>query len=209
MHRLQFCHASRRAVWAAKIGGAGVITACVALGGLGVGSDPAGALAVPPLNTYTSDCNVLGIITFPVTVTTFVAVPDGTSAGGNVALHAFRSTVSVPASFVDLGIALLGLTSLSGQLTAVDINATNTTNGSVNAIPTPMPFSATLTEGQPATFTLPSKPATVGPWTAGSSGTITYTPGEIDFSVNALGLSIPIVCTPESSAPAFGTTVIG
>jgi hypothetical protein len=196
----------------AKAGGAVAIAATAVLGGLALASGPAGALgpplSVPTQTAYTSSCSVLGIINFPVTVTTFAAVPGGTSAGGTVNLQAFRSTVTVPASFVDLGISLLGLTSLNGQLTTVDINATNTTNGTVNAVPTPEPFSVTLTEGQPANVTLPTTPATVGPWTAGNIGTITYTPGELAFSVSALGLSIPIVCTPESPAPAFGTTAI-
>lgn len=213
VHKLQFCRISNRAaVRAAKMGGAAAITATAALGSLAMASGPAGALGppstVPPVTTYTSNCNVLGIIEFPVTVSTFAAVPGGTSSGGTVDLHAFRSTVSVPASFVDLGIELLGLTSLSGQITAVNINATNTINGTVNATPTAIPFSATLTEGQPANLSFLSTPATVGPWTAASSGTITYTPGELDFSVSALGLSIPVICTPASPMPTFGTTVI-
>lgn len=213
MRKVSFRPVSRRVTGTtAKMGGAVAIAATAVLGGLAMTSGPAGALgpplSVPPLTTYTSNCSVLGIITFPVTVTTFAAVPGATPAGGSVDLYAFRSTVTVPASFVDLGIAFLGLTSLDGQLTTVDINATNTTNGPVNATPTPIPFSVTLTEGQPANVTLPSTPATVGPWTAGSSGTITYTPGELAFSVSALGLSIPIVCTPESPVQTFGSTAI-
>jgi len=214
MYKVSFRPLSHRVTrTAAKAGGAVAIAATGVLGGLAIGGGPAGAvgppLSVPPVSVYTSDCSVLGIISFPVTVSTFTAVPGGTAAGAPVNLQAFRSTVTVPASFVDLGISLLGLTSLNGQLTTVDINASNTTNGTVNAVSAPTPFSVTLTQGQPANVTLPSTPATVGPWTAGSSGTtITYTPGTLDFSVSALGLSIPIVCTPESGAQAFGTTVI-
>jgi hypothetical protein len=212
---LQARGASRRAaVSIAKVAGAAAISATATLGGLAIvgGATPAGALGppstVPPVTNYTETCSVLGIISFPVTVSTFVTAPGGTQAGHSVDMHAFRSTVSIPASFVDLGISILGLSSLSGQVTTVDINTTNTTNGTVNATPTPVPFSVALTEGQPATFTVPNTPATVGPWTAGSSGTITYTPGDVDLSVSALGLSIPVTCAAPSPAPALATTVI-
>jgi len=202
----------RAAAVAAKLGGATAVAVTATLGSLVIASGPAGALGppsgVPPVSTYTENCNVLGIIQFPVTVDTFARAPGGTQPGASVDLHAFLSTVSIPASFVDLGIQILGLTSLSGQISTVDIDATNTTAGTVNATPTPIPFSVQLTEGQPASFQFPSTPATVGPWTAGPSGTITYTPGAIELSVNALGLSIPLACTPTSPPPTLATTVI-
>ena len=161
----------------------------------------------PPVTTYTENCTVLGFLTVPVTVNFFGRAPGATHPGAPVDLSGVRNTVTVPASFVNQAIELLGLTSLTGQITTSDINGTNTTQGTVNTIPTPIPFTAKLTEGQPAIFQFPSSPVTVGSWTAGGSGTIIFTPGDLDVTLTAPnGLTASVSCavatTPHSVPPS-------
>lgn len=81
------------------------------------------------------------------------------------------------------GISVLGLSSLSFTITEADVNATNTVQGTENTLPVPVNVTVPLTANQSATFQLPSAPATVGPWTAASSGTINFTPGNVDESL--------------------------
>lgn len=78
----------------------------------------------------------------------------------------------------------------------------------MNATPTAVPYSVPITGGQPATFQVPSTPATVGTWTAGNSGTITYTPGPVDFTFNDVGFIVTATCVVPPPIPALGTTKI-
>lgn len=190
-------------------------TALLGFAGLAALAAPAGASSgtptslgppstVPPVTNYALTCDVLGIFKIHLGTSTFTEAPRATQPGGSVNLTAFRSTVSIPASFVDLAIAFLGVHSLSGDITTLDVNATNTTNGTVNAAATEIPFTVQLTEGQPASFTIPNTPATVGPWTAGSSGTIVFTPGTVVLTLHG----IPVTCNPPSTAPSLAMTAI-
>lgn len=148
------------------------------------------------------DCSVFGL-SVPLMVSTFDQGPGSVLAGQPVDLHAFRTEVSIPPSFVDLALGF-GITTLSGTVTTLDFDATNATPTTVNAASSPMNFGPVpLTEGQPATFMVPPTPATVGPWIAGDGGTIDFTPGSIDLTV-----LLPISCEPSAPAPTLGTTVI-
>jgi hypothetical protein len=187
-----------------------------ALFALGVTSATAGAqtsstasLLAPPssnphVHTYTVNCSVLGILTVPLTISTFDTSPGSVGTGQPVDLFAVRSHVSIPPSLVDLALAF-GVTSLSGSITTLDFNATNATPSTVNAASSAIGFGPLpLTEGQAATFTVPSAPATFGPWVAGAAGgTIDFTPGAIDLTV-----LVPISCVPATPLPTLGHTVI-
>ncbi len=122
-----------------------------------------------------------------------------------------RSKVEIPASFVNLALSL-GVSSLSGQITALDFDATNATPAVVNEAATPIDFGpVALAQGQPAIITVPSTPASVGPWTAANTGTISLSPGETDITIDvaSLGLELPLSCTPSSPVPTtLATTVI-
>ena len=148
-----------------------------------------------------------GVLSFPVTVNFFGRAPGSTQPGLPVVLSGVRSKATVPASFVNLAINVLGLKSLSFTITEADLNASNTVEGTENTLPAPIDVTVPLTLNQPATFQIPSAPATVGPWTAGSSGTISFTPGNVDETTTVLGLTLPITCTPTTE-PVLGHTVI-
>jgi hypothetical protein len=193
------------------VGVAAVFTATAMLSSLAISSGPAGAVGPkgnqPAVMTYTVNCPVL-FATVPVTVNFFGRAPGATPPGAPVVLSGVRITVSLPASVVNLSIQELGFTSLGAQITADNINATNTTEGTVNATPTPVTFTVTLIPNQPFVHQVLSTPATVGPWTAGGSGTITFTPGDLDVTLVAPGgLSESSSCTPATT-PTLATTVI-
>ena len=194
-----------------------VSTVLVGVGALGVPAATAQSTntlgppsTTPPVVSYTIACNVLGVITVPLTVNTFAQAPGSVRAGRPLSLHAVRSKVEVPASFVNLALSL-GVSSLSGQITALDFDATNATPAVVNEAATPIDFGpVALVQGQPATITVPSTPASVGPWTAANTGTISLSPGETDMTIDvaSLGLELPLSCTPSSPVPTLATTVI-
>ncbi len=197
-----------------KVGAAVAIVSTMLLGFGALGVPTATALGppstVPPVVPYTIECNVLGVITVPLTVSTFAQAPGSVHAGRPLNLHAVRSKVEIPASFVDLALSL-GVSSLSGQFSALDFDATNATPSVVNEAATPIDFGpVALVQGQPATITVPRTPATVGPWTAANTGTISLSPGETDltFDIVSLGLELPLACTPSSPVPTLATTVI-
>ena len=165
---------------------------------------------MPPVVPYTIECDVLGVITVPLTVGTFAQAPGSVLAGRPLNLHAVRSRVEIPASFVNLSLSL-GVSSLSGQITTLDFDATNATPSVVNEAVTPIDFGpVALVQGQPATITVPNTPATVGPWTAGNTRTINVSPGETDMTIDiaSLGLELALSCTPSSPVPTLSTTVI-
>jgi hypothetical protein len=195
----------RSAVTGAKVGGAAAVTATAVLGSFAMTGSPAGALAppssAPQVTTYDGTCSALdGAIVEPVTVSFFGQAPGATHQGAQVFLAGVRETVTFPPSTVFDAIGE-GLNPLIGTATA-DMNATNTTTGTVNMTPTPIPFNLPLTLGQPATFTVLT-PTRVGPWTAGGSGTITFTPGAITLDISLATFT----CTPNSPT-VVGTTVI-
>lgn len=164
---------------------------------------PALPSRVPLVTSYTMNCSALGgLIHFPTSVSTSTRAPGATLAGHSVDLVGFQTTVSVPADFVNL-LLEVGLTSLSGQVTTLDVNATNTINGTVNIAAMPLDFTVPLTRNQPASFTIPNTPARIGPWTAGSSGTIVFSPGQMDLKA-----SVAITCSAPSPTPTLGMTAI-
>ena len=157
--------------------------------------------AIP--TSYTYSCTVPIIGTLPLTVSISAQAPESAHAGSPVSLHAVRGEIALPTNLVNLALAF-GITSLSGQVTTLDFDATNATPTAVNAAPTPLNFGPIpLVENQPATLTIPDTPATVGPWTAGNSGGIAFTPGEINLSA-----LLPISCVPTGTVAPFATTVI-
>lgn len=164
--------------------------------------------ATPPVTNYSLKCTALGAIPLSIGVSAFAQAPGSVRAGHPLSLHAVRTQVTIPPTFVDLARSA-GVTSLSGTLDTLNFNATNAAPATLNAAATPIDFGPVpLTEGQPATLTIPRTPENVGPWTAGSGGTIAFTPGATDMVVHVLGLSAPISCAPAAPVPTLATTVI-
>lgn len=170
-----------------------------------------GSAAIPPsknphVQTYPFSC-FFGL--FQVNVSIFATAPGSVQAGQPVSLQAVRSQVQIPTGLVDTLLSVFPtLTSLSGQFTQLDFQATNATPGTLDSATTPLPFTVPLVAGQPATITIPATDtSTVGPWTAGPNGTISFTPGASVMTLTPLG-SLPISCAPPSGPTPLATTVI-
>jgi len=159
------------------------------------------------------DCEVLAFH-IPVTLNIVGQAPSATTPGAPVSLSGVQTTLSLPADVVNNTLAVdFGITSWDTAITADNINATNTTEGTVNATPTPVDFTVNLIENQPVVQVLNNTPETVGTWTAGSSGTIVFTPGDLDVTLTSGpgqpfgGLSESVACTPLTT-PTLASVVI-
>jgi hypothetical protein len=184
------------------LGAAGALGAAFALGT----AAPAGAATVSM--TYTCPIVVSGSTltspSFPISFT--ATAPSSVTPGGSVTLTDMQATATIPASLVTLLVSALGVTSFGGTVKSVDFNATGATPATINGAPSAgFTFSVAVKSGQTASITVPTSPETVGPWTAGSSGTVVITPGDLDITSNVKGTAATIDCTPPSSIPSSDT----
>ncbi len=155
--------------------------------------------------TYSCAVPVAGAV--PFTATIAGSTPASVPAGSTISVTGYQMTLVMPAALVDELVAL-GASTVSGDVTVEDVDVTSATPSSLNAASTPLPFSATLTEGQPASF--PIGAVTAGPFTAGSYGTATVAPGALTFTGTfpVLGQKT-IPCTLATTpAPVVATTTI-
>lgn len=184
------------------------LAAAGALGGALALATAGPASAATVSLTYTCPIVVSGSTlttpSFPIAFT--ATAPSSVSAGGSVTLTDVQAAATVPASLVTELVSLLHVTSFSGTVVAVDFNATGATPATINGAPSAgFTFSVKVTSGEPATITVPSSPETVGPWTAGSSGTVSIAPGDVNITTKVGSSSATIDCTPPSSIPSSDT----
>ena len=180
----------------------------LAAGVLAGGSSGAARAARPRVSqtlSYSCAVPVLGIQVFSATVDG--SSPATVGAGEPLTVTGYTATTVIPANLIDDLIAL-GASTLAGDVTVADVDATAAVPTTLNAAATPVPFSVTLAEGQPADVTLP--PLSVGPFTAGASGTIDISPGDltIEGTFPVLGAA-SITCTPAAPpTPVVTSTTI-
>jgi hypothetical protein len=124
------------------------------------------------------------------------------AAGGTVQLTGVQLTTAIPANIVTEIVNLLHLTSFTGTVATLDFDATGATPASVNGAGSGISFTIPFVAGQPAPLTIPSSPESIGPFTAGKSGTIVLSPGTIVITTIIGPLSYSIDCAPPSSLPA-------
>jgi alpha-tubulin suppressor-like RCC1 family protein len=165
------------------------------------GADPSSVQA-----SYSCAVPVLGATTFAATVTG--TAPSSVGAGQPVEVQGYQVSLLAPSSLVDDILALGGKSPLVGTVTVADVSATGATPGTINAASTPLGFSAALASGQAATIA--PAPVPVGPFRAGASGTIDFTPGAVTITGQfpVIGQAT-IPCTLQTSpAPVFASTAI-
>ncbi|HTZ09656.1 MAG TPA: hypothetical protein VMB72_11315 [Acidimicrobiales bacterium] len=189
----------------------------LAMGGLlilgtGLAMVVVGALATPagsafadsaPYELYCPDTPV-GNIALNDVETTGTITPASVTPGGQFSLDDFQSQVALPATIATAA-AALGNSVIAGTATvAVDASgATPTTISSgtlvIDApIPDPVPSTGLI-------LTLPATPVTVGPFTAGSSGTVTLSVDpDVNLALDISGSTLTLTCTPypNDSEPA-------
>jgi alpha-tubulin suppressor-like RCC1 family protein len=184
------------AVPAASTGGGAVAAAVAAAAGAtgasaGVAFQP--AAGGPVTGAYSCAVPVAGTISFSAQFTVS-GVPASVAAGGQVTVTGYQASVEIPASFVDDLLSLGATSPLTGDVDKAYVDASDATPSTINPIAKPIGFSVPLVQGSPADVKSPA--VNVGPFTAGASGTVQFTPGSFVFSGDfpVLG-STSITCT--------------
>lgn len=132
--------------------------------------DVEGSLSVP------IQCSLSGIGAATLDGTMTGQLPAVLPTGDPFAIEAATGHLNIPGSAVtQLMSAYPGATQAGGTISTLDINATNASPSSLNVAATPIDVpDQPLTSGQTLSIALPaSGTLTVGPFTAGSSGTYT------------------------------------
>jgi hypothetical protein len=180
---------------------------------LALGAAPAGAAArVAPhatKATYNCSASVLGTTkSFTGSVTIAATAPAKVAPGGKVSLSAFQATIAVPASFVNEAISL-GVTSVSGKISAFTINATLAKVAGLNAAGKGIAIPTTkLVKNQALNIKVPTKPATVGTWTAGTkAGTMDFNTGNAAMTLDTSLADVTVTCTPKPVVTIAHSTV--
>jgi hypothetical protein len=148
---------------------------------------------------YTCPISVSGsVLTTPIlNIGVTATAPASVAPGGSVTLTDVQTSTTIPASLVTELVSLLHVTSFGGTVVTFDFNATGATPATINGVPSSgVTFSVKVTSGQPATIIVPSSPETVGPWTAGSSGSVSIEPGDVDITTKVGTTAATIDCTP-------------
>jgi hypothetical protein len=102
-----------------------------------------------------------------------------------------------------------GLTWISGKVTVLNINATDAKTRTINMGKGLTIAEVTLPETDiGVTVSLPAKPTTVGHWTAGTKGTMTFSNGTFSYTVSDnLRVSMSLSCSAHPAKTLASTTV--
>ena len=190
--------AARLAVSASlALASAGALTGAILLG------SAQAATAASASTPYS--CNIAGVVTETLDLGVTATAPASVAPGGTVTLTNVTESVTVPASLVTLLIDFEHLSTFSGTVSTYDFNATGATPATINAMAgAGAAFTVKVTSGKPATISVPATPQTVGPWTAGSSGTVNIFPGNVVVTTK-LGA---VKCAAPSSPTALASIPI-
>lgn len=185
---------SLKALRACAVAGA---LATAGMAGIGLAASPASAqttVTVP----YTCTFPILGAESVNVGITE--TAPASVAPGATFNLTGVQSTTVIPGSLTST--LVLIESSLSGTVNTFDVNAQNATPATLNGAATPISFGPIpLTSGQPASVVAPATPETVGPFTAGSSGSVVLSPGDINIETDLSGTAYNVPCTPPTTIP--------
>lgn len=109
--------------------------------------------------------------------------------GSKVPLTHTQFTVTIPGTLITEAIEFLHATHVSGSITTLDINATDSTasTSSVNLAKKALKFAFTNLnkyEKNGLTLTEPAKPATESGWVAKKPGKMVFSPGKVVLTAN-------------------------
>ena len=135
--------------------------------------------------------------------TTGTITPADPASGSTFELTGYQTQVSVPASIVSAA-AALGNTDLTGNATTtIEANGATPANITSSQMAFDVPIPAAIPPSG-VTFSVPSAPASIGPFTA-SGGTITISQaGRIALTLLVSGTPLDLNCTsyPDNSLPS-------
>ncbi|HEV2360213.1 MAG TPA: DUF6801 domain-containing protein [Acidimicrobiales bacterium] len=180
---------------------AGIAAASLAVGLAEGSSGAAPASSVSATVPY--NCNIAGLLHETLDIGVAETAPASVTPGGSVDLTGFQTTTVVPANLVTLLIDFLHITTFSGTVTGIDVDATGATPATINAAPKAgYPFTVKVTSGKAATIVIPATPITVGPFTAGKSGSVSVSPSTVTITTK-IGKSVDtITCAPPKTLPS-------
>ena len=155
--------------------------------------------------SYSCILPVIGAMTFSGTVSG--VAPASVLPGSPVTVSSYQASIELSASLVNDLLQLGGKSPLTGDIVTEDVAASNATPSLINATPTPQPLSVPFSAGQPAFINAPA--VSVGPFSAGQSGVVTFQPGTFAFAGDfpVIGRST-VTCVPVSPVPTVATTAI-
>ena len=177
-------------------------------GGLALaGVAPAGAATVNSTITYSCVFPIINAQAINIGVS--YTAPSSVTAGSTFSVTNVQSKTTLPGSLVTLIMVGFKVSSIKGTVTTFDLNATGATPATINVASTPFSFSYNTTQNQALTIVTPSSPiASVGTWTAGSSGSVTISPGPITIKTIVGTSPVVVSCTPPSTLPTTASAVI-
>jgi hypothetical protein len=174
---------------------------------LAVGTQAASAGTISSTLTYS--CSIGGALTFPVPIVVAATAPASVAPSGAVSLTGVQASASIPASTVKTITSVTGpIKSIGGTITGFEFIVAGGTPSTVNAAATPISFTVPVKTGAPAVIIAPASPTTVSGFTAGASGTLSITPGNIIIAATVPKLgSVTVTCTAPSSASSDALSV--
>lgn len=176
---------------------------------LALGAAPAGASTTPHATSVSYTCGdsiTSTKFTSPISIT---ATPTKTVAPGKTtSLTGFQVSVTIPESVVSEAESF-GITWVDGTIKTFDINATDAKTAAVNAAGKgiTLPKTTLPKPAKAVSMKVPAKAITVGTWTAKAKGTMTYSSGNLDFTLNdSLGVAVTVTCTAAKNT--IGKTTV-
>ena len=170
---------------------------------------PAGAAAVKTAYTATCSTTFFGKVTLKLPLSISATVPLGVDPGHTLRVSGFQATVSISATLTTAFINVLHAASVSGTVTTLDVKATTATPATTNLGAPPLKFGpVTPVPKEPTNLSVPTTPTTLGPFKAGSGGTIALSIGTIKVNTVIHTTSnttthLPLVCKAPATPVPF------
>ncbi|HEV2361015.1 MAG TPA: DUF6801 domain-containing protein [Acidimicrobiales bacterium] len=144
--------------------------------------------------------------TYTIPITMSATVPASVTPGQTFSITGFQTTSVIPAAVVNVFV-FLKYSDLAGTVTSFTVNATGATPASLNAAATPFSFKVPIQQSAAATIVTPTTPISVGPFTAGSSGTVSIVPGNVEISSKVGSSTVNVPCTTTATAAVFSIPI--
>jgi hypothetical protein len=144
-------------------------------------------------------------ITYSRPITVHGNAPRTAAPNSKVSLTGVEFKLTIPARVINQVIRLSK--KVSADVTTLDIVSTNRP-ATVNVAGKGIVISPlTLVSDATLTLQLPNPPTTVGPWTAGSAGPMSFRTGNVALTLTAAGKKVPVSCHPKPAVTISTTTV--
>jgi outer membrane murein-binding lipoprotein Lpp len=183
------------------------------LGGVLVGAGAGVASAAPKTAAATVavpySCKIDGLPE-KLTIDVAATAPTTAKAGSSITLTGVQSTTVIPVSLLSVIFAVAPTTTaIAGTVTTFDVNTVDGSPATLNAAATPFSFDVPVTKTQttPADIVAPKPPISVGPFTAGTAGSMVISPGNVVISTK-LG-AVDCTAPAATAADSFTITVTG